>query len=134
MGRCLSIPVSGSIKISLPVDRADKKGATVRGGGYSGGSISGAIVRPGDLPAVPSRPAAEGGKDLGLLESCWYTTEELAQMLCIDPSTVRRWRTARPVQGPAFVQLSSRVTVYSARDVEQWLLSRRTDPSETRAN
>jgi predicted DNA-binding transcriptional regulator AlpA len=65
-----------------------------------------------------------------LLEGRWYTTEELAQMLGVDPSTVRRWRTARPAQGPAFVQLSSRVTVYSAHDVEQWLLSRRTDPGE----
>jgi hypothetical protein len=65
-----------------------------------------------------------------LLEGRWYTTEELATMLGVDPSTVRRWRTARPVQGPAFVQLSSRVTVYSAFDIEEWLLSRRTDPGE----
>lgn len=67
---------------------------------------------------------------LRLLEGRWYTTEDLAQMLGVDQSTVRRWRTARPAQGPAFVQLSSRVTVYSAYDIEHWLLSRRTDPGE----
>jgi transposase-like protein len=73
------------------------------------------------------------GMTVRLLEGRWYTTEELAQMLGVDPSTVRRWRTARPAQGPAFVQLSSRVTVYSAYDVERWLLNRRTDPEETKA-
>ncbi|MEU7883467.1 helix-turn-helix transcriptional regulator [Microbispora bryophytorum] len=65
-----------------------------------------------------------------LLEGGWYTTEELARLLKVDPSTVRRWRTSRPVQGPPFVQLSSRLTLYSVRDVERWLSSRRTDPSE----
>ena len=29
--------------------------------------------------------------------------EELAGMLGVDPSTLRRWRTARPRQGPPFV-------------------------------
>lgn len=65
-----------------------------------------------------------------LLTGRWLTTEELARLLGVDSSTVRRWRTARPVQGPPFVQLSERVTVYSAHDVERWLRSRRIDPSE----
>jgi transposase-like protein len=65
-----------------------------------------------------------------LIEDRWYTTEELAQVLGVDASTLRRWRTARPAQGPAFVQLSSRVTLYSTFDIEQWLLSRRIDPGE----
>ncbi|TQM80015.1 helix-turn-helix protein [Saccharothrix saharensis] len=64
----------------------------------------------------------------GLLGGGWLTTEELAKLLCVDPSTLRRWRTARPVQGPPFVQLTSRVTLYSANDVEEWLASRRIDP------
>lgn len=66
----------------------------------------------------------------GLLDGGWYTTEELARLLKVNPSTVRRWRTARPVQGPPFVQLSPRVTLSSVQDVERWLLSRRTDPDE----
>lgn len=68
-----------------------------------------------------------------LLDDRWYTTEELAQLLGVDSSTVRRWRTARPPQGPPFVPLSSRVTLYNANDVEQWLLSRRIDPRKAAA-
>ena len=41
----------------------------------------------------------------------------------------RRWRTAEPLQGPAFVRLSARKTIYSAADVDQWLRTRRIDPS-----
>lgn len=45
----------------------------------------------------------------------WYTTDELATMLGVDPSTIRRWRTARPPQGPPFVRVSDRVTIYAGR-------------------
>jgi transposase-like protein len=68
-----------------------------------------------------------------LLDDRWYTTEELAHILGVDSSTLRRWRTAQPVQGPPFVQMSSRVTMYNANDVEQWLFSRRVDPKEAAA-
>jgi predicted DNA-binding transcriptional regulator AlpA len=67
------------------------------------------------------------GRDL--LASAWLTTEELAKMLGVDPSTLRRWRSARPPQGPPFVHLSGGVTRYSQQDVRRWLLDRRTDPS-----
>jgi predicted DNA-binding transcriptional regulator AlpA len=63
-----------------------------------------------------------------LIAGRWYSTEELAKLLGVDPSSVRRWRTARPPQGPPFVRLSSRRTVYNAHDVEQWLLSQRVVP------
>ena len=66
----------------------------------------------------------------GLLFGGWLTTEQLAHTLGVDPSTIRRWRTAQPVQGPPFVKLSERVTVYSARDVEAWLRAARTDPQK----
>jgi hypothetical protein len=59
----------------------------------------------------------------------WYSTEKLAELLGIDPSSLRRWRTARPLQGPPFVRLSARKTIYSATDVDEWLRARRTDPS-----
>ncbi|GAB2749905.1 hypothetical protein GCM10027174_25480 [Salinifilum aidingensis] len=65
-----------------------------------------------------------------LLEGQWYTTEELAKVLGIDGSTLRRWRTMAPPQGPPFVQISDRVTMYHAEDVEQWLDARRVNPSE----
>ncbi len=63
-----------------------------------------------------------------LLDGEWYATDELATRLGVDPSTVRRWRTANPPQGPPFIRLSERVVIYSARDVEAWLRKRRTDP------
>lgn len=68
-----------------------------------------------------------------LLLGRWYSTEELAELLGVDPSSVRRWRTARPPQGPPFVRVSARVTMYSSTDVETWLRSRRVDPGRVAA-
>ncbi|MBB1262314.1 helix-turn-helix transcriptional regulator [Streptomyces alkaliterrae] len=70
----------------------------------------------------------EAGTDL--LHSGWYTTEEVAELIGVDSSTLRRWRTARPIQGPPFVRLTSRVILYSVPDVQQWLISRRVDPAD----
>lgn len=58
------------------------------------------------------------------------TTEELARLVKVDPSTVRRWRTADPVQGPPFIRLSPRVVKYDPADVRTWLNRHRTDPAE----
>ncbi|MFE5842511.1 hypothetical protein ACFQ7N_12780 [Streptomyces niveus] len=63
-----------------------------------------------------------------ILANAWYSTSELAGHLRVDTSTPRRWRTARPPQGPPFVSVSDRVVMYSALDVEEWLRSRRTVP------
>ncbi|SDG81639.1 helix-turn-helix transcriptional regulator [Pseudonocardia oroxyli] len=59
----------------------------------------------------------------------WYSTDELAEMLGIDASSLRRWRTTEPLQGPPFVRLSARRTIYNAADVEAWLRARRVDPA-----
>ena len=59
----------------------------------------------------------------------WYTTEELAELLKIDASSIRRWRTAQPLQGPPFIRVSARRTIYSSADVAAWLDQRRIDPS-----
>jgi hypothetical protein len=61
----------------------------------------------------------------------WYTTEQLAGLLNVDPSTLRRWRTARPPQGPAFVRVSARHVIYGAHDVENWLKGKRVAPGAT---
>ncbi|MEU6044130.1 helix-turn-helix transcriptional regulator [Streptomyces griseus] len=107
---------------------------------------SGALHTPGDLPPLPIRPIAahtdrqthtKNEKDSqfilddgrsSLLANAWYSTRELAACLRVDTSTLRRWRTARPPQGPPFVAVSERVVMYSAVDVEEWLLRRRTVP------
>ncbi|PPK61874.1 helix-turn-helix domain-containing protein [Actinokineospora auranticolor] len=68
-----------------------------------------------------------------LIDGRWYTTEQLAELLHVDASTVRRWRTLRPFQGPAFVRVSDRVVMYSVHDVEAWLRTRRVDPGEVAA-
>lgn len=68
--------------------------------------------------------------EIRLLNGRSYITEELAHLLGVDASTVRRWRTALPPQGPPFVQVSERVTMYNALDVEAWLRSKRIDPAE----
>ena len=67
---------------------------------------------------------------ISLLDSPWLSTEEVATLCRVDPSSVRRWRTATPPQGPPFVRLSARRTIYNAQDVENWLRSQRTDPRQ----
>ena len=63
-------------------------------------------------------------------EEDWYTTEELALLVKVDPSTIRRWRTAHPRQGPPFVRLSFGVVRYNGTDVGEWLRKRRIDPGD----
>nr|WSX75967.1 helix-turn-helix domain-containing protein [Streptomyces sp. NBC_00899] len=60
------------------------------------------------------------------------TTEEVAQLLRVDPSSVRRWRAERPPQGPPFIRLSERVVLYDAHDLRTWLDERRTTPGPRR--
>ncbi|MFB7620660.1 helix-turn-helix domain-containing protein [Kitasatospora sp. NPDC056181] len=66
----------------------------------------------------------------GLVNGGWYSTEDVAALIGVDPSTLRRWRTSKPMQGPPFVRLTSRITVYSVPDVQSWLESRRIVPGE----
>ncbi|MFF8958597.1 helix-turn-helix domain-containing protein [Streptomyces sp. NPDC014894] len=78
---------------------------------------------------MPSRSTPSGishsTEPGGPLSGTWYSTGELAGLLRVDPSTLRRWRTAHPLQGPPYVPVSGRVVLYSARDVETWLAERR---------
>ena len=63
-----------------------------------------------------------------LLDGAWFTTDELAALLAVSASALRRWRTAHPPQGPPYVHMSGGVTRYNEVDVARWLLDRRTDP------
>ncbi|MEU4417307.1 helix-turn-helix transcriptional regulator [Nocardia salmonicida] len=64
-----------------------------------------------------------------LNENDWYTTEEVAAVLKVDASSLRRWRTASPPQGPPFVHLTSRVTRYLGSDVLTYVRRNRIDPA-----
>ncbi|MFI9630411.1 helix-turn-helix transcriptional regulator [Streptomyces sp. NPDC052042] len=79
-------------------------------------------------PTLRRHDAASADGHSSLLTNAWYSTNDLATHLGVDASTLRRWRTTRPPQGPPFVSLSERVVMYSALDVEEWLHSRRTIP------
>lgn len=67
---------------------------------------------------------------MALLDGHWYSSAELAELLHVDASTLRRWRTSHPPKGPAFVRVSERVCMYNSNDVEAWLSSRHVDPGE----
>jgi Helix-turn-helix domain len=82
------------------------------------------------IPASPSSKTGKHNPPARFATGGWYTTEEVAALLRVDASSVRRWRTARPVQGPPFVRLSERVVLYGIVDVEQWLADRRIDPGQ----
>ena len=60
------------------------------------------------------------------------TTEEVARLLRVDPSSVRRWRAERPPQGPPFIRLSELVVLYDTSDLHTWLADRRTIPGTRR--
>jgi hypothetical protein len=64
-----------------------------------------------------------------LVNTSWYTTGELADLLGLDASSLRRWRTAQPPQGPPFVRISPRRTLYNSQDVADWLQTHRITPS-----
>ncbi|WP_320783571.1 helix-turn-helix domain-containing protein [Streptomyces sp. CRN 30] len=83
-------------------------------------------------PAIPDQQPTTDTPHQDLLTGGWSSTEQLARLLDVDPSTVRRWRTARPPLGPPFVRLSARVVLYSDSDVEQWLRRHRTAPRDAR--
>ncbi|WP_191094414.1 helix-turn-helix transcriptional regulator [Nocardia colli] len=66
---------------------------------------------------------------LGLLNQRMYTTAEVAEILGVDISTLRRWRRGCPAQGPGFVRISERVAKYPERDLEAYLEARHITPA-----
>ncbi|WP_063005249.1 helix-turn-helix domain-containing protein [Nocardia salmonicida] len=71
---------------------------------------------------------AESVETVELVENAWYTTDEIAAVLKVDPSSLRRWRTASPPQGPPFFHLAGRVTRYLGADIIEYLRASRVDP------
>jgi hypothetical protein len=92
------------------------------------------------MSQVPARCASDvdidsPAADIGIPQtpaSRLLTTEEVARLLRVDPSSVRRWRADQPPQGPPFIRLSERVVLYDATDLQAWLDARRTTPGTRR--
>jgi hypothetical protein len=64
-----------------------------------------------------------------LLDGGWFTTEELAGMLGVDPSTLPLADRPAPA-GPAVRVPVLASDLYSAQDVRRWLATRRIDPGQ----
>ncbi|GIJ81431.1 hypothetical protein Xph01_58630 [Micromonospora phaseoli] len=84
------------------------------------------LVTQDSSPSTTATPNVGGA--IRLSSKPFMSTEELADLLDVDPSTIRRWRTVPPLQGPPFIQISDRVVKYATADVEQWLSARRVYP------
>lgn len=55
----------------------------------------------------------------------FYTTEEMAKILKVDPSTLRRWRRLTKPKGPTATPISERTWRYYHADFAEWLNRRR---------
>lgn len=53
------------------------------------------------------------------------TTEQAAELLGMSAAALRKWRIAKPPQGPRVVKLTPRTTRYRLGDIRAWLRERR---------
>jgi excisionase family DNA binding protein len=61
--------------------------------------------------------------EIGSAPAEFLTSEQLAELLRVDPKTVKRWRSNG--DGPPFIRLGERRLIYSRADVDAWLAERR---------
>jgi predicted DNA-binding transcriptional regulator AlpA len=73
------------------------------------------------VPSTGPAHAAVSPPPAGLQTPALLNTREVARLLRVDASSVRRWRAEQPPQGPPFIRLSERVVLYDAADVREWL-------------
>jgi predicted DNA-binding transcriptional regulator AlpA len=78
-------------------------------------AVSDDLRQPTLLPSDQAPPAQTDNGDTLL------STEQVAELLGVDASTLRRWRSAEPPEGPTFVRISERVTKYWRSDVLGWI-------------
>ncbi|WP_051180138.1 helix-turn-helix domain-containing protein [Nocardia concava] len=71
----------------------------------------------------------DAAHERSLLSQHMYTTGEVARILGVDASTVRRWRRSVPAEGPGFIQISERVAKYPESDLEAYLAARHIVPA-----
>jgi hypothetical protein len=55
----------------------------------------------------------------------FYTTKEMAKILKVDPSTLRRWRRLKIPKGPKATCISERTWRYYHADFVEWMNERR---------
>jgi predicted DNA-binding transcriptional regulator AlpA len=55
------------------------------------------------------------------------TTQQVADMLGVKPSTLRAWRCART--GPPFIRITKQSVKYDQKDIEKYISDRRFTPS-----
>ena len=55
----------------------------------------------------------------------FYTTKEMAKILKVDPSTLRRWRRLKIPKGPKATCISERTWRYYHADFVEWMNGRR---------
>jgi len=91
-------------------------------------SASALLSRLAQHDIIALVPHTKGADSTSAHEDEFMTTQELARLLRVDPSSVRRWRTSVPAQGPPYVRISGRVVKYRRADVDRWLAGRRIDP------
>jgi predicted DNA-binding transcriptional regulator AlpA len=75
------------------------------------------MAYPDDMADVAARFTSEDD----ILTDGMLSTKELAALIGVDTSTLRRWRTSEPPAGPPFVPISGRVTKYRKSDVRRWI-------------
>jgi predicted DNA-binding transcriptional regulator AlpA len=54
------------------------------------------------------------------------TTQQVADMLGVKPSTLRAWRCAKT--GPPFIRITAQSVKYAAEDIDRFLAERRITP------
>jgi len=96
------------------------------------------IIAPGATtePLAPAWPPAGATTStatahaVSLDSARWCSTEEVARLLGVDASTLRRWRNQTPPAGPPFYPLAGRTTVYSLQDILAWIAGQRVDTEQ----
>lgn len=54
------------------------------------------------------------------------TTEEIAMLLKLSPSTIKAWRVKK--MGPAYIRITGRTCRYRMKDITEWLQKKALKP------
>lgn len=79
------------------------------------------LTDPLDRGLVIDICPAPGWKPGPFKVALFYTTAEMARILKVDPSTLRRWRRQEPPSGPRAKRLSDRSWRYYHSDFIEWM-------------